>query len=265
MLFLLGGHFWSGRSVRTFVALAPFMRLVFCETCAHRKYTNCLRLSLILLVAPCITATASSLTQPNTRANPVTDSTAQCITPIWRSLKGPTIAVQVGDRILKIPSQMPFASIRRENARNSVWFSFHIDKTGNLTFGGPESGNPYLWEYMLSFFVIDTPGRKDNLDTAKSLLQGYQKDDVASASNPIFDVYHTAASDFYFDKDPKRGLVLSCFDLFPHLSRKQVPSCIGYDRPWQDADLSFTFGRQLLPIAPKIFNCISQLLSDFSR
>jgi hypothetical protein len=179
---------------------------------------------------------------------------------LWWNLPGPTVAVTIGNRMMRIPSALPNVHILHEGNINSVWFDFHVNALGQLSYGGPEENRPFLWEYLVRFFVIDVPGTSDDTKLAKT----FEKDRVLDRKLSA-DVYPSVADDLLVGRASHKDVLLHCYNKFFFDKGKEVPACNGFDYPWAGVALTYTFGRQFLPAVDIIHNCIQTILTDFSK
>jgi hypothetical protein len=196
----------------------------------------------------------------------VESSAANCkSTNLWRDLSGPYNVIRVGDRTLKIPLTLPYFSVENGTTRNLAWFSFHVDKSGQLSFGGSDASQPFPWKYLLTFHLADAQGRVDDKVLLRTFLQGLSRDPKMSAESGGYDVYPEFTEDWYVKTSASIKIMLACMNNISSYPGPQVPACTGYSRPWPNAALTYTFGRQLLPVAPAIAACITDMLQYFAR
>jgi hypothetical protein len=146
-----------------------------------------------------------------------------------------------------------------------AWFSFHVDKYGRLSFGAGEPDRSFYWKYLLIFHVTDAPGRVDDKVLLRTFLQGLSRDPKMSAESGGYDVYPEFTDDWYVHHSGAAMIALMCNNKIQSYPGQQVPACTGYSRPWPNAALTYTFGRQFLPVAPVIEACITDMLQYFAR
>jgi hypothetical protein len=191
-------------------------------------------------------------------------TSAECSSAsLWQKLPGSRVSLTIGDRTLHVPVSLPFFHVDRDGGRNSVWFDFHINGANQWSFGGYDPSKPYAWEYLLSIEITSAPGRQSNSEFLSTFLNGAVKSDDLSRKSKNYDVYPDVVDDKFVAK-ANHNIQLYCINSAPQ-EIKQVPACIGHVRPWKNAALNYTFGRQFLDNAPSIMACISDLLDTFSR
>jgi len=172
------------------------------------------------------------------------------------------ITISIGSRILHIPREIPYLVIQNNSEGKSVQISFHIDKSGAISFGAADPARPLLWDYMLELELNNAPGRIDDSSFFEQAKKGRINTDKKQSG---FSVYTNGFDDLFIKETSKPPVGFVCFENMKGYSGPQSPFCASYERPWENASLRLTFGRRFVANFNQISSCVHALVDAFSR